>query len=199
MVKVQDDVSGFKKLGDVAYALATEVSQQSARCTWVLNKFVKRIEIDKKTIKVSIDITALHHLLVPDVPDTSQFANDDQIAELIITGQILRCGKQVRLVIGGDSECNIKTDTRLVREIVQARKWFDDLVEGRASSIAELARRSGFNAAHVSRRISLAFLAPDITEHIIAGSQPLTLTPERLKQVCPLPATWDDQRALLLD
>jgi len=49
----------------------------------------------------------------------------------------------------------------------------------------------------VSRRISLAFLAPDIVEQIMSGTKPLEITPERLKQVCPLPVSWDEQRALL--
>lgn len=116
----------------------------------------------------------------------------------MIAGQFLRCRKEVRLVIGNDTDPHAKIDKRLVREIVQARQWFADLIAGRASGIADLARRSACNAAHVSRRISLAFLAPDITEMIVSGTQPLELTPERLKQACPLPVSWDEQRALLL-
>ena len=46
--------------------------------------------------------------------------------------------------------------------------------------------------------ISLAFLAPDIVETIIDGMQPMSLTPERLKKACPLPASWEEQRAFLL-
>ncbi len=87
---------------------------------------------------------------------------------------------------------------RLIRDIVQARQWLADLIGGRASGIADLARRSACNAAHVSRRISLALLAPDVVEMILSGTQPVQLTPERLKQACPLPVSWDEQRALLL-
>jgi hypothetical protein len=52
--------------------------------------------------------------------------------------------------------------------------------------------------SHVSRRISLAFMAPDIVEKIMSGSQSIELTPERLKKACPLPASWEERRALLL-
>ena len=117
--------------------------------------------------------------------------------ELTIAGQFLRCGKEVRLVIGNDDQAKI--DKRLLREIVQARQWFADLSLGRINSIADLARKSGCNAAYVSRRISLAFLAPDVTRLIVSGMHPLSLTPERIKQACPLPVSWDDQRVLLLD
>jgi site-specific DNA recombinase len=196
---LQADVSGFGKLADTANILAMEVDQQTTRNSGILNKFVIRIDVSKKTIKLKIDAAALNNLLVPTDPGSRPLgpSDDQHCVELIIAGQFLRCGKEVRLIIGNDDKANI--DKRLLREIVQARKWFDDLSSGRANGIAELARRSGCNAAHVSRRISLAFLAPDVTNLIVSGTQPLSLTPERLKQACPLPVSWDDQRALLLD
>ena len=192
------DVSGFGTLTGVAAVLATEVEQQPRRRSGILNKIIRRIEVGKKVIKVSIDIAALHQHLVPPDHDPLQFSPVEQLADLVIAGQFLRCGKEVRLVIGNDTEARANVDKRLIREIVQARHWFADLVAGHASGIADLARRSACNAAHVSRRISLAFLAPDVTEMILSGTQPLELTPERLKQACPLPVSWDEQRALLL-
>ena len=157
-----------------------------------------RIDVSKKTIKLTIDAAALINFLVPTESSSDPLElMEGHCVELTIAGQFLRCGKEVRLVIGNDDEAKI--NKRLLRDIVQARKWFEDLSSGRASGIAELARRSGCNAAHVSRRISLAFLAPDVTNLIVSGTQPLSLTPERLKQACPLPVSWDDQRALLVD
>ena len=52
---------------------------------------------------------------------------------------------------------------------------------------AEIAKRDRHQVSHVSRTISLAFLAPDIVEMIVSGNQPLSLTPERLKAARPLP------------
>ena len=199
ITNLQANVSGFGKLADSASILAMEVDQQAKWNSGILNKFVTRIDVSKKTIKLTIDAEALITLL-----GLTEFGSDpleplhgqDRV-ELTIAGQFLRCGKEVRLVIGNDSKAKI--DKRLLREIVQARQWFENLSSGRISNIAELARKSGCNAAHVSRRISLAFLTPDVTSLIVSGTQPLSLTPERLKQACPLPVSWDDQRALLLD
>ncbi len=192
------DVSGFGKLTDAATAFAAEVEQQPTLRSGILNKIISRIEVSKKVIKVSIDIAAVHHHLVPPDHDSLKSAPVEQFADLIIAGQFLRCGKEVRLVIGKGDESNILIDKRLIHAIVQARQWFEDLAAGRASGIADLARRSACNAAHVSRRISLAFLAPDVNELIISGTQPLALTTERLRQACPLPVSWDEQRAMLL-
>jgi site-specific DNA recombinase len=89
-------------------------------------------------------------------------------------------------------------DECLIQVILRAQIWFDDLASGRAKSIAELARRSQLNVAHVSRRITLAFLAPKIVESIIAGTQPVSLTVERLGKASPLPTSWDEQSDLLV-
>ena len=86
----------------------------------------------------------------------------------------------------------------LVGEILRARRWFDALSSGEVPTIATLARTEGVSASYISLKISLAFLAPDIVETIIDGMQPMSLTPERLKKACPLPASWEEQRAFLL-
>ena len=49
----------------------------------------------------------------------------------------------------------------------------------------------------VSRIIQLAFLAPDIVEAILAGRQPVELTPRRLMRIGELPLEWHRQRRLL--
>jgi hypothetical protein len=87
---------------------------------------------------------------------------------------------------------------RLIGEILRARRWFDALSSGEVPTIAAIAKAEGVSASYISLKISLAFLAPDIVETIIDGTQPMSLTPERLKKACPLPASWEEQRALLL-
>jgi hypothetical protein len=84
----------------------------------------------------------------------------------------------------------------LVRD---GHRWLEDLRSGRAATIAAIARRDRQQVSHVSRNLSLAFLAPDITEMVLSGRQPIELTPERLKAARPLPLDWNEQRSLLLD
>jgi hypothetical protein len=103
----------------------------------------------------------------------------------------------MRLVID-EADTQSEPDPRLIGEILRARRWFEALSSGTAPTIAALAKAEGVSASYVSLKISLAFLAPDIVEAIIDGNQPVSLTPERLKKACPLPASWEEQRALLL-
>ena len=110
----------------------------------------------------------------------------------------MRCGKQVKLVLGADNITAPEPHPKLVEMVLQARRWFADLSSGTNTSIAEIAVTAGVDRTYISRLITLAFLAPDIVERIITGDHTATLTPERLRKACPLPMLWDEQRALLL-
>ena len=96
--------------------------------------------------------------------------------EIDITSHLLRCGKQMRLVMD-ETDTQLEPDPRLIGEILRARRWFKALSSGRAPTIAALAKAEGVSTSYVSLKVSLAFLAPDIVESIIDGNQPVSLTP----------------------
>lgn len=196
---VHFQISGFAKFIDAAATLAKEVELQHITSTGIINQLLKRVEVDKKVIRLSVDAKQLQMILLGSETEVPAFAPTEPVIEIKIAGRFLRCGKEVRVIIANDAHRSSNPDRRLIREIVQARHWFHDLASGRATGIANLALKSKCNAAHVSRRISLAFMAPDIVEKIITGTHPLALTPERLKKACPLPVSWEEQRALLLN
>jgi len=60
----------------------------------------------------------------------------------------------------------------------------------------EVAARSGCDESHVRHRIGLAFIAPDIVEMIVAGTQPRHLTLDRLLKA-EMPPSWRAQRQML--
>lgn len=96
------DISGFGRLVDAANVLAAEIEQQSTRTTGILHKIVRRIEVSKKRIKVSIDLGALHQYFVPAVGCPLPTAPVEHIFDLVIAGRFLRCGKQVRPISSPD-------------------------------------------------------------------------------------------------
>jgi hypothetical protein len=73
----------------------------------------------------------------------------------------------------------------------------DYLDPGRGLSLSAIARRAGAHVGDVSRALQLAFLAPDLVEAILDGTQPVALTPERLMRARELPLLWDGQRAMI--
>ena len=107
--------------------------------------------------------------------------------DIIIPSHLMRCGKQVKLVLGADDTKAPEPHPKLVEMVLQARRWFAELSSGAKPSMAEIALNAGVDRTYVSRLITLAFLAPDLVERIITGNHAATLTPERLRKACPCP------------
>ena len=101
----------------------------------------------------------------------------------------------MRLIIGGTGPARV--DQTLLKTIVRAHKWFNDLVSGRVHNMAEIASKEGVDKSYVSRVVNLAFLAPDIIESIISGRQPADLNVEKLTKRIDLPLDWVQQHQLL--
>lgn len=78
-----------------------------------------------------------------------------------------------------------------------ARRWMDDLVQGRARTVAEITAREGLRPGAVSRILPLAWLPPDISAAILEGGQPADLTARRLRELPDLPPDWSEQRSIL--
>jgi hypothetical protein len=70
------------------------------------------------------------------------------------------------------------------------------LDDGVYASVSEIGDAEGISKSYVSRILRLALLAPDIVEGILAGRTDQALMLERLER--PLPASWMEQRCLLL-
>jgi len=104
----------------------------------------------------------------------------------------------MRLVIGGSSGSAPRIDATILKATARARRWFDDLVSGRAVSMVEIGEREGVGKRYVSRMIRLAFLAPAIVERIAEGRQPPGLTAQFLSTGRgDLPLSWEAQEKLL--
>ena len=79
---------------------------------------------------------------------------------------------------------------RLVSAIARGRRWLDDVVSGRVTTIAELCAREKCSARLVNMTISLAFLAPNLVEAAVEGRLPRGIGVERLRDP---PAEWSRQ------
>lgn len=123
----------------------------------------------------------------------------DAILQHSVPFSIQRRGDAVRLVVADDGSwaSDSRVDTALVKAIVRGRKWFEDLANGRAGSILEIAESEGVSDRYVGALMPLAFLAPEIVAKLLTGGQPADLTAETLRREVDLPSNWDAQRSLL--
>ena len=95
---------------------------------------------------------------------------------------------------GDASQLFERTDNSPLKAVARAHAWKKLLLSGEAKSVTELAKRAGVTRGYVTRILRLAFLALDITEAILKGRQPPSLTVERLRD--PIPLDWSEQRKL---
>ncbi|MCG6122856.1 MAG: recombinase family protein [Microvirga sp.] len=166
----------------------------------MVRQFLERIAVGHDSITLAINRAALAEALEIEERDgIADLTDDEEPIKITVPIRLQRCGKQVRLILGEVSSRTRRPDGDLVQLIRDGHRWFEDLRSGRAATIAAIAKRDRRQVSHVSRNLSLAFLAPDITKMILAGRQPIALTPERLKAARPLPLDWNEQRSLLLD
>ena len=149
----------------------------------IIDRFIQRVLLQQDGVSIVLSLASLI---------TSA---DAIIITRNIPMQMKRRGVEMRLVIGGAGP--VRTDPTLIKTMVRAHKWFNELISGRAQSMVEIATREGIDKSYVARVMDLAFLAPDITESIIAGQQPADLSVEKLTKRIDLPMSWAQQHQLL--
>jgi len=149
----------------------------------LIDRFIRRVDLRNDGIRLTLSLASL---LSPEV-DLNVIRD--------VPMRMKRRGIEMRLVINDTGPARV--DQTLLKTIVRAHKWFNDLATGRVKNMAEITSREGVDKSYVSRVVNLAFLAPDIIESIISGHQPADLNVEKLTKRTDLPLDWVQQRQLL--
>ena len=194
------------KLIQAARSLADTILNNNQYSAQPVRKLIERVIVEKSHVTISLNKNELLQFLnyeesLEGSPESetenqnSAFANGT--LQITVQSQLLRCGKQMKLILGADASDRSIANPHLINLVVQAKQWFAGLSTGKYSSLSDLAKAASLDKSYVSRVITLAFLAPDILERIITGDHSQALTPERLRKACPLPLRWEEQRALL--
>ena len=84
----------------------------------------------------------------------------------------------------------------LMRAIAESHRWRWQIEAGQVMSIAVLAETVGLDVETFERRLSLAYLAPDLTRDIVLGHRDEALDLESLTNG-PLPLSWGQQQQVL--
>jgi hypothetical protein len=79
-----------------------------------------------------------------------------------------------------------------LKAIARARDWYEKLVRGEVASFREIAKLEKTDERYASRILNCAFLSPDLTEMILDGRQPASLTFAKIPDRLPL--DWLEQR-----
>lgn len=142
----------------------------------LISGHVDRIVIGKSTLTISLT------------------SNDTGDSSLEIAWSKASASPNARIEI---DKCELirEPDIRLVHAIGRAHSWLRALSDGKYQSIEELAGASDSHPKVIRKLLRLAFLAPDITEAIVLGRQPKSLSVSDLEGISAL--SWCEQRDLI--
>jgi site-specific DNA recombinase len=168
-----------------------------ARARTVLTAVIERIEVRVDQVDIYLRPSRLAALF--DISVTpSQSILDEETVILSVPARLHRAGMEIRILINvTDPFAVVKPDSRLIKLLVRARRFNATLVQSDGVAFAALAQRAGVSRSYFTRVVRLSYLAPDITQAILGGRQPLDLTAEKLLAHSRLPLAWHDQRTVL--
>ena len=144
---------------------------------------VERVQLGPDAIAISLNL--------------AQLTGEETVLRHVVPACMKRRGVEMRLVLDGAYHgVAPRPDAALIKAVARAQRWFNDLVSGCSQSFAEIVKAEDCSERYVSRLMPLAFLAPDIVEAILAGTQPVDLTAETLARRADLPRSWSEQKSL---
>jgi site-specific DNA recombinase len=165
--------------------------QSEVQVGTALNALVDHVELIDTGIRVSIKLP------IPSDEGRDAATPNELALTRFVPMRMKRRGVEMRLIIDGDAGPAARVDLPLLNATARAYRWSNDLLEGRARSIGEIAKRERLTGRHVRRVMRLAFLAPKIVKAIAEGRQPADLTTLAMTQRIELPPLWSAQERAL--
>ena len=144
-------------------------------------------------LRISLNVFQARSLLDPEnvlEPEEVQGATQIEVPFTLVP----RGGKSRILVNGTADETRSEPNAVLIQAVVRGCQWRQHLLTGPETSLKALAIRQGVRPSYLMRFLRVGFLAPDILEGIVNGTQPQTMTLERFRR--PIPLDWAQQRQL---
>ena len=146
-------------------------------------RHVRSIVVHRDRLEMAVDLSAVDETLAT-LPAISVSAPLDTV----------RCGERTRLTISAASDPRDRVpNPALVTLVTQAMVARAQLME----QVAPAAHDVTYSRDYATTLARLSYLAPDIISAILAGSQPASLTRDKLIRATKLPLGWSEQRALL--
>jgi site-specific DNA recombinase len=178
-----------------ARALANDLDTVDAnKQSELMHKFVSRVVVSNSELTVLLDRRKIAEQI--EVLTDKETHNSTTIVELRIPVDLRRVGQEKRLIIAAHSPA-INHDPVLIAAIAKAYRWFGMLKSGEVQTMGALARAENVQRTYITSLLPLALLAPDITEAILEGRQPVDLSLQRFRSIVPLPIEWSEQRRVL--
>jgi site-specific DNA recombinase len=162
--------------------------------------FLRKVVIEENHVQIMISRCDLRELLekgdriiAAKLIGTRTSVPSADIICLTLEAKRKRYGGEIHLVVPPNSNAPIRHPRpALIKAVARGHAWYEKVLGGKVADMRSLARETGLTPHYVRNVFACAFLAPDIVESILEGSQPLTLKFEHLYKNIPL--SWAEQR-----
>jgi hypothetical protein len=118
---------------------------------------------------------------------------DSTVSEIKIPWRMKSTNSAATLETNG--EANSGHNEALIQSVIRSHVWIRSLRDGTHQSIEALAEANRLHPKVVRQGLRLAFLSPDVTSAILAGTQPTGLSLATIPKLLPLP--WPEHQHLL--
>jgi DNA invertase Pin-like site-specific DNA recombinase len=162
----------------------------------ILQTLVARISVRSDTVEVSARLATMP-AIVADSPrlDPACVAPNEPVTLFSIPVRLRRTGIVSKLLIRRPiNGTHREPDRSLLRLLGQARRFHDMVMNSRGKSTSQLAAEAKVDPSYFTRVLRLSFLSPEITQAIVHGRQPPTLTASKLKLASRIATAWTEQR-----
>ena len=103
-------------------------------------------------------------------------------------------GVEQKLVLASGPVCD--PDLPLIKRILRAMSWLDQIKLGRA--ISEIAKCENVTAEYITHNLGLSLLSPRVLKAIASGKQRPDISPYRLSKMT-IPVDWNEQELIFLE
>ncbi|UOK71862.1 recombinase family protein [Ancylobacter polymorphus] len=176
---VSSTIEHARSLGDMLAA-------DDAARTDVISKTVKEIRLADDHVAIDLSIAAA----------TEPGASEEYAATIREPIRFARRGLELKLIIPAAGDPAPLPDPALVKAVAQAHRWWHDLHTERFATMRDIARAYDTDERYAAFVLRLAFLSPELTRRIFAGTQPYGLTLHQLLWKVDLPVSWSAQQKL---
>jgi DNA invertase Pin-like site-specific DNA recombinase len=170
---------------DNAAVMAKKLSQPQYQAELLLS-LLNKANLRTDGIETTVSLTSL----LPEAAGTAKSA----VISRHIPMQMKRRGIEMRLIIENGPS---RVDQALIKALARAHAWHAEWMAG--ESITAIANRESCPKTYVRSVMKLVFLAPDITEAIIAGYQPADMMADKLIKRSDIELAWPNQRKAILE
>ena len=173
-----------------------------AKARDLFRALVQRVELGVNGFAIQLSATALDAVLEcrpwenVSIETPATEPEDSTTVTLNAVASVRRCGREKKVLVPDHLAGKAPApNAKLIKLVAHGHAWLRAVTSGRVTSINELGGQLKRSRTYVSNVIKVAFLAPDITESILAGTQPVDLKSADLLKNLPL--DWSDQRRVL--